>query len=167
QALVAAVVAAGAPAGSTLRLCAFPKSLEAHLGEQLPLSFQLDPHTFTHVLMAVELGSSPGQPSQAASGAGGQPGQQVEVRWGMVPAQWLFRLQHDEPPRFPAAVAQAVNKLDEALDVSGAGCGAQPGPAAWPEGQRGGQAWGAQLLGQAIDVGAAPGSWTAYLARRC
>ncbi|KAJ9523830.1 hypothetical protein QJQ45_020031, partial [Haematococcus lacustris] len=167
QALVAAVVAAGAPAGSTLRLCAFPKSLEAHLGEQLPLSFQLDPHTFTHVLMAVELGSSPGQPSQAASGAGGQPEQQVEVRWGMVPAQWLFRLQHDEPPRFPAAVAQAVNKLDEALDVSGAGCGAQPGPAAWPEGQRGGQAWGPQLLGQAIDVGAAPGSWTAYLARRC
>ncbi|KAL6756929.1 hypothetical protein V8C86DRAFT_3136054 [Haematococcus lacustris] len=178
QALVAAVVAAGAPEGSTLRLCAFPKSLEAHLGEQLPLSFQLDPHTFTHVLMAVELGSSPGQPS----GAVGQPGQQVEVRWGMVPAQWLFRLQHDEPPRFPAAVAQgggqssepsgsarlqAVNKLDEALDVSGAGCGAQPGPAVWPEGQRGGQAGGAQLLGQAIDVGAAPGSWTAYLARRC
>ena len=52
--MVNALRAAGPPEGP-IRIQCNPKSLEPKLGQALPLSFQLDPRTFCHILDVVRL----------------------------------------------------------------------------------------------------------------
>lgn len=157
----------------------YPRSLEVHLGAQLPLTFLLDPKEFDHVLMVVKADE-------------GTPSLQGQLRWSMVPAAWLYRQTTTETKSFAASAATAVNKVDEAflvaglrgpddwrphtpqgMDVLGAPAGVEVGSghedqaAASTLQNSGPEGWSSPLsaprLGTAIDLGAAPGGWTMYL----
>lgn len=72
-----------------------------------------------------------------------------QYRWDVVPASWLYRQTTEESKSFSSSVASAVNKIDEALEI----LDLRPAPGC--------------TLGAAIDLGAAPGAWTMYLAGMC
>mmetsp|Transcript_27343 Transcript_27343/g.73948 ORF Transcript_27343/g.73948 Transcript_27343/m.73948 type:complete len:283 (-) Transcript_27343:698-1546(-) len=68
-----------------------------------------------------------------------------QLRWAIVPPSLFFRQSCDVPKVFEGSAASAVNKIHEAIEVLGLHqC--------------------KQQMRAVIDVGAAPGSWTSYLA---
>jgi hypothetical protein len=74
------------PPGAVIRLYCTPKALEQLLVNKLPERFDLNPHHFTHVLMAVE--SHDGR-----------------IRWSVVPASLLYKQGTDDPKALPDCVA--------------------------------------------------------------
>ncbi|KAF5839527.1 hypothetical protein DUNSADRAFT_599 [Dunaliella salina] len=68
-----------------------------------------------------------------------------QLRWAVVPPSVFFRQSCDVPKVFEGSAASAVNKIHEAIEVLGLHqC--------------------KQQMRAVIDVGAAPGSWTSFLA---
>ncbi|KAK9810229.1 hypothetical protein WJX72_007018 [[Myrmecia] bisecta] len=97
DALISAITALGAPAGS-VRLHCHPRLLDKVLAEQLPADWQLHPKHFNHVLSVVEL----------------EEQYLIQLHEGT-----LYRLDSLEPRSFPGSCSRAVNKLQEALHVLG------------------------------------------------
>ena len=69
-----------------------------------------------------------------------------DIRWQLCPSEELFRHACDAPKRIPGQLCKAAGKVVEALAASGV--------ALAPD-------------SAAVDVGAAPGGWTAQLAAAC
>ncbi|KAK9835579.1 hypothetical protein WJX74_003512 [Apatococcus lobatus] len=67
-----------------------------------------------------------------------------QVEWGLYPRHLHYLQQPDEPSRLPAGCSHAVGKLAEAVDAIG---------------------WDMSQVKLAVDLGAAPGSWTSFMAK--
>jgi hypothetical protein len=116
-----------------IRLSCCPKQLEHFLVESLPPELDISPRDYTHALMVVE-----------------EQGEGARFRWSLVKKEMLYLQASDEPSTHPDTVAQAVNKIEEALMIA---------RAIYPslDQDQGG-------IHAAIDLGAAPGAWSGHLA---
>ncbi|GAB4813429.1 hypothetical protein N2152v2_000475 [Parachlorella kessleri] len=114
---------AGAAGGCVLRLQCEPRALEEELGDLLPLTVQLHPVHFTHIVHVLHW--------------------EGQYRFHAQPGSLFWRNSPTKQERVKGQVCKAAGKIAEALAV------AQFQPSS----------------GVAIDIGAAPGSWTAYLAQ--
>ena len=171
---------AAATAVTTLRVQAHPPALERALQDALELApdVQPSPTGFSHFLVAA------------------QPTPRSAVRFGLYPARLFAAFQREGSVQRPVAatVCKAQHKLSEALQLLGPAAGigggggsdggggggnedddgaassqlsptaAPPSPPPTPAAPS--PAAAAQQLGTALDVGAAPGGWTACLAAR-
>eukprot|EP00798_Chlamydomonas_sp_ICE-L_P015237 gene15237-21319_t len=149
--LLSAIIAHGPPEGDggVLRLLCTPKPVQQYLQDHLPLNFELHPVNYTHVLSVVE-----------ADGW---------LRWSYMPAQWLYKQRPDEPSFLTDAVAHAVNKVDEALQLVYGDLSHSKAVNKVDEALQlvYGDLTHSKSSGAfkcAIDLGAAPGAWTMYLA---
>ncbi|KAI3428151.1 hypothetical protein D9Q98_006535 [Chlorella vulgaris] len=169
--LLRQLLAAGPPAGGgSIRLQCSPRSLESWLGDQLPLSFNLqpvDPAWVLHIVRQPPAAAQEGLQQQQQQQQMVQEGQdsaqqeqqeqppQWEQPWGhsqpgerflfsLQPAAALYTYESVRGKRVPNQLCKAAGKLAEALQVTGLEL----------------------TSGVAVDLGAAPGGWTHVLASR-
>lgn len=145
-----------------------PPPSPRHMQAQLqPHGFALHPVAFEHVLHVVDMPGPPGQPQQ--------------LRHCLQPAEGLFKNSSEGPTRIPGELSKAAGKLAEALMLADCIMGTSRTSASRDDGGTGtaerlssgnspvngdSGSHSRRALGTALDVGAAPGSWTALLAQR-
>jgi hypothetical protein len=161
--LLRQLLAAGPPAGGgSIRLQCSPRSLESWLGDQLPLSFNLqpvDPAWVLHIVRLPPAAAQEGLQQQQQPQQMGQDGQDLaQQEQQEQPPQWEQPWEHSQPgerflfslqpaaalytyesvrgKRLPNQLCKAAGKLAEALQVTGLEL----------------------TSGVAVDLGAAPGA---------
>ncbi|CAG9461644.1 unnamed protein product [Pedinophyceae sp. YPF-701] len=127
-----------APLGAVRVLATPGGRLLNYVGEHLAMSWELDPKQYEWVLQVAEI------PEEAGDGADGPA---RPFRWHLAPAAWGHMSPNDLSARHDGSACKAAAKIEEAFAFAGA---AEDLDAA-----------------NAIDIGAAPGAWTQYLARTC